>query len=136
MRVTSSGDWRSGLAFDTPVLVSDVLPGGPARCFGCGFGSDPRPRTELWAVKRRHPKHHDGDVQFYCAEHVPALQRPPLAPDEPARAAARPTRSAAVRPPRRAPVVERPRAICPDCFVEVPPTGVCGMCGQTVSPAD
>ena len=136
MRVTSNADWRRALAFDTPVLVADVLPGEPARCSGCGYGSDPLPRTELWAVKRRHPKHHDGDVQFYCVDHLPPVEAPAPAPLE-ARPAARRAapRVAAERPPRRHPEPERARAICPDCFVEVPTTGVCGICGQTVAPA-
>src|SRR6185437_6210009 len=60
----------------TPVLVADILPGDPARCSGCGFGSDPWPRTQLWAVKGHHPNHHDGDVRFYCAEHVPVYEAP------------------------------------------------------------
>jgi hypothetical protein len=134
MRVTSSADWRGSLPFNTPVLVADILPGDPARCSGCGFGSDPWPRTELWAVKGHHPNHHDGDVRFYCAEHVPVFEAPAATPAPPAKAARRSSpRASFERAPRRTPSVERPRAICPDCFVEVPPTGVCGICGQAVS---
>ena len=133
MKVTSSADWRGSLPFDTPVLVADILPGDPARCSGCGFGSDPWPRTELWAVKGHHPNHHDGDVRFYCSEHVPVFEAPapPATAPQPARRSS--PRPSVERAPRRPPAVERPRAICPNCFVEVPPTGVCGMCGQTVS---
>jgi hypothetical protein len=137
MKVTSSADWRGGLEFDKPVLVADILPGDPARCSVCPYGADPWPRTQLWAVKLQHPMHHDGDVRFYCAEHLPVIEAPaPTAPRE-ARPAARRSapRTAAERLPRRPPVVERPRAICPNCFVEVPPSGVCGICGETVAQA-
>jgi hypothetical protein len=27
----------------------------------------------------------------------------------------------------------KPRAMCPDCFVEVSATGLCGMCGTQVA---
>jgi hypothetical protein len=27
----------------------------------------------------------------------------------------------------------KPRAMCPDCFVEVSATGMCGMCGTQVA---
>jgi hypothetical protein len=30
-------------------------------------------------------------------------------------------------------IPERPAVMCPDCFVQVPATGVCGMCGQQVA---
>ena len=130
MRVAAASDWRDGLPFDTPVLVSEVLPGEATRCSVCGGDSELRPRTELWAVKHRHPRHHDGYVKFYCLEHRPVIERVAPAPER-ARAARRPTgpRSS----PRRTAAVEQPRALCPDCFVEVPPTGVCGMCGRTVA---
>jgi len=133
MKVTSSADWRGDLEFDKPVLVADILPGDPARCSVCGYGSDPWPRTELWAVKGHHPKNHDGDVRFFCAEHLPVFEKPaPVAASAPTRRSA--PRTPVERLPRRAPVVERPRAICPNCFMEVPPTGVCGNCGETVAP--
>ncbi|MDL9977920.1 glucose-6-phosphate dehydrogenase [Microbacterium candidum] len=133
MRVTSSADWRGNLEFDTPVLVADILPGEPARCSLCVYGTDPWPRTELWAVKLHHPKHHDGDVRFYCAEHVPAAKAAPEPIAQPAKRSS--PRSSAVRAPRTprpTPAAERPRAVCPNCFIEVPPTGICGMCGETV----
>lgn len=125
MKIAASSDWRDTLAFDTPVLVADVLPGEPTRCATCGADSEPRERTELWVVKHRHPKNHAGFVRFYCAEHVPVVVR--ADPPATARVSARAERRA---PVRRAPAVERPVAICPDCFVEIPPTGVCGMCGR------
>ena len=112
------------MAFDTPMIVADLVPGEATRCFSCGSDSSPRPRTELWAVKHRHPKHHDGFVRFYCAAHRPEppshVPRPQVTVD---RAPA----------PRRRVTVEKERAVCPDCFVEVPATGVCGMCGQKVA---
>ena len=79
MKVTSSADWRGGLEFDKPVLVADILPGDPARCSVCPYGADPWPRTQLWAVKLQHPMHHDGDVRFYCAEHLPVIETAPPA---------------------------------------------------------
>jgi hypothetical protein len=131
MKVAATSDWRDGFAFDTPVIVADVLPGDPTRCSVCGGASAPLPRTELWAVKHRHPKHHSGHVRFYCGDHVPVVAVPVAAPVAPRRAAAPRERRPAVH---RAPVVERQAAaVCPDCFIEIPPTGVCGMCGR---PAD
>ena len=69
MKIVASSDWRDAIPFDTLVLVADVVPGEPTRCFTCGADSEPRERTELWAYKHRHPKNHDGYVRFYCAEH-------------------------------------------------------------------
>lgn len=127
MKVAASSDWRDTIAFDTPTLVAELSPGDPARCSVCGADSELRPRTDLWAVKHRHPKHHSGHVRFYCREHAATFSRPST-PDPPtARVASRGERRPAVR---RAPVVEKQAQICPDCFVEIPPTGVCGMCGR------
>lgn len=131
MKVAATSDWRDAVAFDTPVVVADLSPGEPARCSVCGGDSALRDRTELWAVKHRHPKHHSGHVRFYCGEHVPEVKLPPTtAAPRSGRAAARSEPRAAAR---RVPAVEKERAICPDCFVEIPPTGVCGICGR---PAD
>ncbi|MFV0320748.1 MAG: glucose-6-phosphate dehydrogenase [Microbacterium sp.] len=126
MRVVAASDWRDGLAFETPFILAEVLPGDPARCVACGADAEPLPRPELWAYKHRHPKNHDGFVRFYCAAHVPAAKRAaPAASRGPA-----PRRAA----PKRTPAApERPAPLCPDCFVEVPGTGVCGMCGATVT---
>ncbi|TDN91945.1 glucose-6-phosphate dehydrogenase [Microbacterium sp. BK668] len=131
MRITESADWRDALPFESPVLLADALPGEPARCAGCGPDREPRPRDELWAYKHRHPKNHSGYVRFYCAAHVPAARRPAAASPVP--------RSRAERAPRQAPVrrtpaqPERVSLLCPNCFVEVPPTGVCGICGERVA---
>jgi hypothetical protein len=140
MRISSNADWRTSLAFDTPVLVADLLPGEPAHCSQCGPASAPRPRTELWAVKLRHPMHHEGDVRFYCAEHRPAVPPPAVSTDREV-SGARPGRRApgqrtaerAPRSPARAVVEDRARAVCPDCFMEVAATGVCGNCGRAVA---
>ncbi|GAB3602876.1 glucose-6-phosphate dehydrogenase [Microbacterium aureliae] len=135
MKITTSSDWRDGLPFDTPVLVSDVMPGEPTRCASCPADAPLRPRTELWAVKHPHPKNPAGFVRFYCLDHRP---QPPRLPD-PARAVAatRPRKAPAARrspaAPRPTPAAERPRAVCPNCFVEVPSTGICGMCGESVA---
>ncbi len=130
MKVVSSSDWRDSLAFETPVLVADVVSGDPTRCFVCGPDSEQRLRTELWAVKHRHPRHHDGFVRFYCREHTPAPARPATAPKaRTGRAAPR----GGERPAARPSIPERQAALCPNCFVEVPPTGVCGMCGTRVA---
>ncbi|WP_106815851.1 glucose-6-phosphate dehydrogenase [Microbacterium timonense] len=127
MRIVASSDWRDAVPFESPVLVADVVPGEPTRCFACGPDAEPLPRTELWAFKHRHPKNHDGYVRFYCAAHVPKVERRmPAAPATAARSASRPAAE------RRAPkpvVPERQRATCPNCFVEVSATGECGMCG-------
>lgn len=132
MKITNSSDWRNSLPFETPMLVADFQPGDPARCAGCGVAAAPHPRTELWAVKHRHPNDHAGFVRFYCAAHRPEPKVTAIV--ETRRETARRDRAL---PPRRtataAPAVERPVTLCPDCFVQVPPTGVCGMCGQKVA---
>ncbi len=130
MRIVASSDWRDGLAFDVPVLVSEVSAGDDARCFVCGADSAPIPRTELWAVKHRHPKNHSGYVRFYCLEHRPAPPRP--TPTVDARRASARTGERRSAPRRSTPAVERPSVLCPDCFVEVPATGICGICGNAV----
>lgn len=128
MRIVSASDWRDGIAFDTPIIVASVFPGDDTRCSVCGGDSPLRPRTELWAVKHRHPKHHDGHVRFYCSEHVPAPPARPATPAGPSKTARRPAA------PRRAPAVERaPRTMCPDCFIEVAADGTCGMCGWSAA---
>jgi hypothetical protein len=123
VRIAASSDWRNELPFETPVLVAEVVPGDPTRCAICGPESPMRPRTELWAVKHRHPKNHDGHVRFYCLEHRPAVavrrEVPVAARKAPARAPRRTT-------PARPEAVPR---ICQNCFVEVPSSGVCGICG-------
>ncbi len=130
MKVTATSDWRETIAFETPMIVADVVPGDPARCSVCGGESELRPRTELWVLKHRHPNHHAGYVRFYCQEHLPVIARP-AAPVETRRSAARAERTAAVRRPSH--VDEKPRAMCPDCFVEVSALGLCGMCGTQVA---
>ncbi len=134
MKITSSSDWRESLPFETPVIVAGVVPGEPTRCSVCGGDSPLRERTELWAVKHRHPNQHAGYVRFYCLEHRPATAPPPASPSA-GRQGARGTRarSAPSSAPRRPAVAEQPRAMCPDCFVEVSATGVCGMCGTRVA---
>ncbi len=127
MKVASAADWRDGLAFESPVLLADLMPGDDARCFACGPDSEALPRTQLWAFKHRHPKHHNGYVRFYCGAHVPAVRRPPT--PEPAPRAKRAPRAAPSRRPAATDVV---RAMCPECFIEVPATGICGVCGTEV----
>ena len=129
MKITSTSDWRNEIAFETPMIVASVVPGDPTRCSVCGGDSQLRPRTELWAVKHRHPNQHAGFVRFYCQAHLPVLER--VAPVETRRTAARAERAAAVRRP--AAVDAAPRAMCPECFVEVSATGECGMCGRQVA---
>lgn len=122
MRITRSADWRAALRYETPVIVDEVMPGEPARCTSCGLDSEPKLRSDLWAVKHSHPNDPAGIVRFYCEEHVPARPRPaPGSVPPPAKRA----------PARRQSVVEeKPPVLCPTCFMEVPPTGVCGMCGE------
>jgi len=141
MKVAKTADWRDGVPFDTPMVAAEVAPGEPTRCFVCGTESEPLDRTELWAVKHQHPHHHDGYVRFYCAEHTPKIARPvaptiPVAKSGARRAAPRPAGSSERQAPavRRSPVTdEKPRAMCPDCFIEVSALGLCGVCGQTVA---
>jgi len=128
MRIVASSDWRDAVPFETPLILAAVLPGDETRCSVCGGDSAPRPRTELWIVKHRHPKHHDGYVRFYCREHVPVIAAPKPVAEQPRTRASRGTAGASGV--RRAPQAETPpRAMCPDCFVEVSATGRCGMCG-------
>jgi hypothetical protein len=130
MKVTSTSDWREAIAFEMPMIVAEIVPGDATRCSVCGGDSRLRPRTELWALKHRHPNHHAGYVRFYCEAHLPVIAAP-AAPVESRRSVARAERSATGRRP--AAVDEKPRAMCPDCFVEISATGVCGICGRPVA---
>lgn len=123
MKIVASADWRDELEFEVPAPAALVAPGGRARCFACGPDSEPRDRDDLWAVKHRHPKHPSGFVRFYCLEHRPALPTP-----EPERAPRVRAPRARASAPRRS-VPEVPKAVCPDCFVEVAASGECGICG-------
>jgi len=130
MKIVASADWRDAIPFENPVLVADVVPGEPTRCFACGPDSELLPRTELWAYKHRHPKNHDGYVRFYCAFHVPAAAPQPQAAAAAPAARAKASRPAPVPRVSMKPVIpERARTMCPNCFVEVSATGECGMCG-------
>ena len=80
-------------------------------------------------MKHRHPNQHAGYVRFYCQPHLPVVER--VVPVETRRTIARAERTAAMR--RTPSVDEKPRAMCPDCFVEISATGVCGMCGRQVA---
>jgi len=139
MKITRTADWRTGVPFDAPVVVSDVLPGDPARCTGCGIESDPLPRTQLWALKHRHPNDPAGIVRFYCSAHLPAVERPTADPGYgSSRGSARtsgraPRATPRATTPRTPKAPEKPDVVCPDCFVVVPASGVCGMCGQPVA---
>ncbi|WP_127476151.1 glucose-6-phosphate dehydrogenase [Microbacterium sulfonylureivorans] len=132
MKVVASSDWRDDLAFETPTLVAEVSPGEATRCSVCGGDSEPLPRTELWAVKHRHPKQHGGYVRFYCQTHLPAIPAPKPVAAAPARRAAGSSERRTTAPRRPTSVEDRPRAVCPTCWVEVPSTGVCGVCGETI----
>lgn len=129
MQIRTSSDWRDALPFDTPLPAADVIPGDPSRCTQCPADTAPYDRTELWIVKHRHPNNPAGFVRFYCAVHRPTP--PPVAASAPARR----TRERAPRESRRpaAPTVSRVAAVCPACFVEVPATGICGVCGEQIS---
>lgn len=134
MKIVDSADWRDRLAYETPYRVDEIMPGEPARCVGCPADTEPWDRAALWAVKHRHPKNHGGFVRFYCQTHLPP--RPVVAPAavrEPVRRAPRSNtpRSAAPRA-SAATVADVVRPLCPECFVEVSATGVCGMCGTRV----
>lgn len=130
MKVAKTPDWRDDIAFGIPVLVADVVPGEPTRCAICGSDSAPRSRSELWAVKHPHPHHHDGYVRFYCGEHVP---RPAPAAAAPVRTTA-PARGERRLPARRsAASVDKVRAMCPNCFLEISATGECGNCGWSAA---
>jgi hypothetical protein len=129
MKVTATSDWRDAIPFESPMVVAQVVPGEPTRCSVCGGESALLPRTDLWAVKHRHPNHHAGFVRFYCAAHLPVIAEP-AAPLGRKRPPARLERQPAARRPAAADAP--PRAMCPDCFVEISATGVCGMCGTQV----
>lgn len=139
MKIVASADWRDSIPFDTPMIAAEVAPGEATRCAGCGAGAAAFSRENLWAVKHRHPNNHAGFVRFYCAEHVPARKVEPVEPAAPAkRRAPRATANRASTP--RAPSSrtatapeDRPRPVCPTCFVQASATGVCGMCGDPVS---
>lgn len=128
MKIRNSADWRDAIPFDTPLRAADAVPGEAVRCTACGPDSELRERDDLWVVKHRHPTNPAGFVRFYCTSHRPVIApRTPPAPVKAPRERRAPSRPAAPTIPARAAV------FCPDCFVEVPATGVCGMCGQQVS---
>lgn len=136
MKITASADWRDAIPFETPVLVSEFVPGEDTRCSECGVESDPRPRTELWAVKHHHPNQHAGFVRFYCLDHRPAVAPAPApiaaAPVRAKRAPA--VRAERVAPAKRPPLaIDRVRAMCPECYVEVSAKGLCGVCGNSIA---
>lgn len=137
MKITASADWRDSIPFESPMIVADLAPGGPARCFGCDANAALWPRTELWAVKHKHPNNHAGHVRFYCNEHVPRVAPPASAPpagSSLSRGARRPAAPREAAPAKRsASSIDTVRAMCPDCFVEVNASGECGICGQLVS---
>lgn len=130
MKIRNSSDWRDGLPFELPVAAAEAVPGEATRCSGCGPASEPWPREALWVVKHRHPTNPAGFVRYYCGDHKPT---PKLAPAAAAHERARRApRAAAARKPAAPTIPERPTVLCPDCFVVVPATGVCGMCGRQV----
>ncbi|WP_425837936.1 glucose-6-phosphate dehydrogenase [Microbacterium sp. PA5] len=131
MKIRNSSDWRDAIPFDTPLRASEAVPGEATRCATCGPSSEVREREELWVVKHRHPNNPAGFVRLYCLAHRPVIAtRPePVAKAPRERRAPRAASSTRVAAPT---VPERPAVFCPDCFVEVPATGVCGMCGQRV----
>ncbi|GAA3911604.1 glucose-6-phosphate dehydrogenase [Microbacterium invictum] len=128
MQIRTSSDWRDALPFDTPVRADEAMPGEPARCAACPVDEPARDRADLWAVKLRHPNNPAGFVRLYCGIHRPLPRR--MTPEPEGRA--RRQRSAAPRKPAAPSIPERPAVLCPDCFIEVPPSGLCGMCGQQV----
>jgi len=132
MKIRTTSDWREDLPFDVPLLASEIVPGEATRCAGCGADAAPHERTELWAVKHRHPNNPAGFVRFYCAAHRP--QPSTVAAPVTRRETARRERAAApARRPAAPTIPERPAVLCPDCFIEVAASGVCGMCGQKVA---
>lgn len=138
MKITRTSDWRDGIEYETPVVVADLVPGDPTLCAICGRDSDLRPRTELWAIKHHHPHNHAGYVQFYCAEHLPVFTTPeaPVAKKAAVRrprAAGSASRERTTATRRPAPTLDAPRAMCPDCYIEVSAKGLCGVCGETIA---
>jgi hypothetical protein len=135
VKIVASSDWRDSLPFETPLLVSSLAPGEPTRCATCGTASEELSRDELWAVKHRHPNNHAGFVRFYCAAHVPEVRHPEPEPAPVVKRASTPrAQSPRAAATRRADVAgDRPRAVCPDCFMEVSAKGLCGNCGAQLA---
>jgi hypothetical protein len=132
MKIRNSSDWRDALPFDTALRASEAVPGDPTRCATCGPTSELREREDLWVVKHRHPNNPAGFIRLYCLAHKPTVAPRPVPDFSPAKAV-RARRERAARAAAAAPTIpERVAVLCPDCFVEVPATGVCGMCGQRV----
>lgn len=129
VQIRNSSDWRDGLPFDLAIPAADAVPGEATRCSGCGPDSEPWPREALWVLKHRHPTNPAGYVRFYCAEHRPA---PAFVPPVPERSRRSPRSSAAPRKAAAPIIPPRVAAVCPDCFVEVAATGICGVCGERV----
>lgn len=134
VQIRNSSDWRDALPFEIAVAAEQAVPGDATRCSGCGPTSEPWPREALWVMKHRHPNNPAGFVRFYCADHKPAAKLA-AAPAPTTRERARAARVASGTPRTvAAPTIpERPAVMCPDCFVQVPATGICGMCGTPVA---
>ena len=130
MKIRNSSDWRDALPFDTALRASEAVPGEPTRCATCGPSSELRDREDLWVVKHRHPNNPAGFVRLYCLAHKPTIA-PPRRETAPVKAP-RERRAPSTRTVAAPTIPERVAVLCPDCFVEVPPTGLCGMCGQRV----
>lgn len=129
MKIRNSSDWRDALPFDVALRASEAVPGDATRCATCGPTSELREREDLWVVKHRHPNNPAGFVRLYCLAHKPTVA--PRREPAPAKA---PRERRAPSAKLAAPTIpERVAVLCPDCFVEVPATGVCGMCGQRVA---
>ncbi|GAA1699993.1 hypothetical protein GCM10009808_16940 [Microbacterium sediminicola] len=133
MQIRNSADWRDALPFEIPVLAAEAVPGDPSKCYRCPADAAPLPRSELWVVKHRHPTNPSGFVRMYCLEHRPRPVAPPAPPATKARRASGSARAPRTTAPRKPSIPERQAALCPNCFVEVPPAGVCGMCGERVA---
>lgn len=132
------------IEFERPYPFVEVDGRDETLCTVCGPESYPWPASELTAIKHHSVRREQGIWRLYCREHL--LTDRGLPPEEPpkkkrtvrvagAKSTGVPTgattpRSTASKPQESAPA---PEVICPDCWIVVPATGVCGVCGERVA---
>ena len=111
----ASGRDRTSLEWDVVVRLDEAFPGEfevmdqYLKCSRCGLNSQSRPANELWVVKIHHDRQPLGNLQLYCADHLRERGQESSAGSS--------ERSSG-----------RTGAVCPNCNVTVPLTGVCDTC--------
>lgn len=105
-------DERSYLAWENPTRLSEIdAQAAPRRCTECRRSGIETfyPADEVVIVKHRHESQPLGHLTVHCSKHPPGRD---WEGDD-----------------REAGRVNRTGETCPNCFVQMPLSGVCPMCG-------